>query len=260
MSLSQALTMVYGASQTQQAMEAVAVDFPQTPYVNSTQSVPPRPSPSTSTPISTVSSATRTNSTKSSLPSLPISNPLQISPTFPLSNVTVRPTYTPKPTKIATHTPSPTATRTPTATQGSGLPGLTMSDVINKLTSQKGFSCTQVAGSPGPVLWMCDVQTGYDLWYHVDIYGSSSVEVNNLAVSVFQTYPDETKTLEILTFVASLPFTGSNASAASQWITQTLPLINSVSDVREKTIGGILLRLYGSPQGRFLELGESVQQ
>jgi hypothetical protein len=97
-------------------------------------------------------------------------------------------------------------------------------------------------------------------WYHVDLYGSPGIEVADLLVSVFQTYPDDAKAVDILGFVASLPYDGSDASAASQWVAQTLPGIQSVDDVREKFIGGVRFRLFGDKYGRYLEMGEPVQQ
>jgi hypothetical protein len=107
---------------------------------------------------------------------------------------------------------------------------------------------------------MCDVQIGNDLWYHVDLYGSPEIEVTDLLVAVFQANPDDAKAVDILGFMASLPYDGSDASAARQWVAQILPDITSVDDVREKFIGGVRFRLFGGPQGRYLEMGEPPQQ
>lgn len=138
-----------------------------------------------------------------------------------------------------------------------------MSGVTGQLTNEKNFICAEAGSAPGPVLWMCDFQTGNDLWYHVNLYGSSEVDVTNLLVSVFQTYPDEAKSLEILSFVASLPYNGSNPTEAKNWVAANLAPpsgIQSVDDVREKFIGTVRFKLYGGPQGRYLEMGEPAQQ
>ena len=135
-----------------------------------------------------------------------------------------------------------------------------MSNVINQFQNEKGFACKQEGSATDPVLWMCDIQSGNDLWYHVDIYGTSTVEVSNLLVSVFQTYPEDEKSIDIIGFAASLPYNGSNSSEANKWVSQTLPGLQSLDDVREKIIGGVRFKLYGGPQGRYLEMGDPVQQ
>ena len=270
-SLAQALTLVAGASQTAlvgnpglstNQVNPVSV----TPQVGAITSSP-APSSSikaASTQASQFTATATRNSiipspTKSATPSQNNNNQDTVA-TFPVSNATVRPTYTPKPTETPRPADSPTPTITSTATQAPGLPGLTMSAVVSQLKNDKGFVCSQAESAPGPILWMCDVQTGNDLWYHIDIYGSIDVDVNNLLVSVFQTNPDDTKAIDILSYIAALPYTGSDASAARQWVTQTLPGIKSVDDVKEIFIGGVRFRLYGGPQGRYLEMGEPVQQ
>lgn len=274
-SMAQALTLVARVSQTAQAGDPghsasqptqpahsspvahIAIDTPsprplsansnQRTSTRSPQVVP------TSTRNNSVSSSTNNSNTTGQ-------GNVQPTSTFPVSNVTVRPTYTPKPTETAR--PKDTATPTPTftPTQSPGLPGLSMNNVINRFQNEKGFTCKQEGSTTDPVLWMCDIQSGNDLWYHVDIYGTSKVEVSNLLVSVFQTYPEDEKSIDIIGFAASLPYNGSNASEASQWVAQTLPGLQSVDDVREKFIGSVRFKLYGGPQGRYLEMGEPVQQ
>jgi hypothetical protein len=178
------------------------------------------------------------------------------SPTFPVMNATVRPTYTPRPTSTSYPTARPRPTYTSLPTPGPGLPGLTMSSVIGQLKDEKGFSCAEADSDKNPVLWMCDVFIGNDVWYHVDLYGTAQVEITDLVVSVFQSNPDETRTLDILDVLASLPYDGSNGAQARQWVADTLPGIQSVNDVRDIFIGSVHYRLFGSPQGRYLEMGE----
>jgi hypothetical protein len=134
-----------------------------------------------------------------------------------------------------------------------------MSAVVARLT-EKGFNCALASSETGPILWMCDLQIGYDIWYHVDIYGNSKIEVTNLLVTVFQTFPVEAKSIEILSYMASLPYTSAIPSQASTWVADTLSDIQSVEDVREKFIGSVRFKLYGGPQGRYLEMGDPVQQ
>ena len=171
---------------------------------------------------------------------------------------------TPPPTSTSKPADTPTTAPTPTATRSPGLPGLSMNTATSRITGERGFtSCALASSDPGPVLYMCDFIIGYDLWYHVDLYGTSDIEVTNLLVSVFQTYPDEVKTLDLLKFFGSLVFPlpagGANASAAETWLEQNLLGIASVEDVRETFIGGVRFRLYGGPQGRYLEIGDSAQ-
>jgi hypothetical protein len=268
-SMAQALTLVAAASQTAQAANpgfsaglaspvatqiVISTPSPLSSSVNSTQatSIQSKQVVLTATRNSVVPSPTK-NTTGQNNTQEPV-------PTFPASNATIRPTYTPKPTETLQPTAPPTATPTLTATQGPGLPGLSMNYVTGQLTNEKNFTCAQAGSDPGPVLWMCDFQTGNDLWYHVDLYGSFTIEITNLMVSVFQTYPDDAKSIEILSFIASLPYDGSDATEAKKWLADTLPGIQSVNDVREKFIGGIRFRLYGGPQGRYLEMGEPAQQ
>jgi len=271
-SLAQALTLVAQVSQTAQAEDPGHSAGQQTQDANSNPAAhiaigTPTPRLSSSNPIQKTSTRSPQTGPTSNSGSSPTSNNdttgqnnVQAAPTFPVSNVTVRPTYTSKPTE--TTRPKDTATPTPTftPTQSPGLPGLSMSNVINQFQNEKGFTCKQEGSTTGPILWMCEIQSGNDLWYHVDIYGSSTVEVSNLLVSVFQTYPEDEKSIDIIGFAASLPYTGSNPSEASKWVSQTLPDIQSVDDVREKFIGGIRFKLYGGPQGRYLEMGDPVQQ
>jgi hypothetical protein len=172
----------------------------------------------------------------------------------------IRPTYTPRPTATTRPPDPPTSVFTPTATPNPGLPGLTMNDVINRFRNDKGYTCAQGGSTPIVILWMCDIQVGNDLWYHIDLYGGSNGGLTHLLASVFQTYPDDAKAIDMLGYVATLPYTGSDAAAARQWVTQTLPEVQSVTDVREKFIGSVRFKLYGGPQGRYLEIGDPIQQ
>ncbi len=271
-SLAQALTLVAGASQTAEAANpgfsaSQAARESSIPSNRVIRTPLPDSSSANSTPAATTGSShispTKTRSSAGSSPTRSNSTGQNTSaeePTFPVSNVTVRPTYTPRPTETLRPKDPPTATRTSTATPSPGLPGLSMSSVVNKLKNEKGFACTQAGTTPGPILWMCDVQIGNDVWYHVDIYGTLGIEVTNLFISVFQTDPDDAKAIDIIGYVASLPYKGSNPTEARQWVAQTLPDIQSVDDVQEKIIGNVRFKLYGSPQGRYLEMGEPVQQ
>jgi hypothetical protein len=109
---------------------------------------------------------------------------------------------------------------------------------------------------------MCDSFIGYDVWYHVDLYGTHDIEITDLVVSVFQSTPDPdpAKIPDILDYVASLPYDGSDAAQAQKWIAGTLPDIRSVDDVKGTYIGSVHYRLSGSPQGRYLEMGEPPAQ
>jgi hypothetical protein len=171
-------------------------------------------------------------------------------PTFPGGYVTAHSPYT--------STAPPPATLAPAASSAPGLPGLSMSYVVARLQNEKKFKCEQVEFAPDPILWMCDIEEGEDLWYHVDLYGGVNVEVNNLMLNVVQTYPDEAKSLDMISFVASLPYKGSKPAEASRWVAQTLPSLQSYDDVVEKFFGFVRFSLYGDPQDRYLEMGEPV--
>ena len=276
-SMAQALTLVAEASQIAQAENpgflasqatqaaysspvaakvAIGSPSPLSSSVNPTQPTATR-SPQavmTATRNSAVSSATKSNTTGQN-------NTQEAEPTFPVSNATVRPTYTPKPTETTRPEDSPTPTVTVTATPGPGLPGLSMSAVIDLLRNEKGFTCVQDHSTQDPILWECDsFPNGNDDWYHVEAYGSPEIEVTYFFVSVDQAHPDNAKAVDILGFVASLPYDGSDASAARQWVAQTLPGLQSDNDVREKFIGAVRFKLFGGPYGRYLEMGELPQQ
>jgi hypothetical protein len=171
-------------------------------------------------------------------------------PTFPVGYVTAHSPYT--------STALPPTTLAPAASSAPGLPGLSMSYVVARLQNEKKFKCEQVEFAPDPILWMCDIEEGEDLWYHVDLYGGVNVEVNNLMLNVVQTYPDEAKSLDMISFVASLPYKGSKPADASRWVAQTLPSLQSYDDVVEKIFGSVRFSLYGDPQDRYLEMGEPV--
>ena len=208
-SLPEAMTMIAAATGSAEgnlpSAEPETRMATQTSYKSPTMRSATR-SPSPRVPVSVITST----------PNLPIGP----TDTFPISNVTVRPTYTQKPTQTSYPTSRPTATRTATATASPGLPGLPMSAVLTTLIDDKGFSCAQAASGSTIKLWMCDYQEGYDLWFHVDLYGPSTGEVNNLVVAIFQVNPDEARTLDILGFMASLPYDGSNSAQARQWLAQ----------------------------------------
>lgn len=178
----------------------------------------------------------------------------------PVSEITTRPSYTPLPTE--TNTPLPTMTFTPTMTptKSPGLPGLTIEDVTGQLQNDYGFDCQNSTEEDGPTLWMCDLFSGYEVWYHVDIYGTTDVPVNNLLAVVFQTQADDSKAIDVLGSVAALPYAGSDPTGARAWVAATIPGIKDVDDVRQATFGRVVYKLYGGTDGRYLEMGVMPQQ
>lgn len=174
---------------------------------------------------------------------------------FPVPNLEIRPTFTPRPTQIPTQTTTPQPTLTPTATYSPGLPGLTMSDVVTRLQNEKKFDCKESGSDPYKTLWMCDYQEGVSRWFHVDLYATSAAPVYALQAAVFQSTADDSAAAAILAYLAALPYSGSNPAAAGNWVTQNLPQLKGGEDARQTTIGGVVFRLYGEPNGRYLEMG-----
>ena len=172
--------------------------------------------------------------------------------------ITARPTYTPKPTRTPTQKPTRTHTPTLTATRSPGLAGLSLDDVTNRLQQEKGFSCSDSGGNDTTHLWMCEYQSGTDVWYHVDIYGTPDTPVFYLFAAVFQSQPSDSAAIEILSYLAALPYSGSNPQQARDWIASTLPTCKTVDDKKKTNIGGLNFTLYGGPDGRYLEMGDPV--
>jgi hypothetical protein len=173
----------------------------------------------------------------------------------PLLNITIRPTFTARPTQTPANTDIPQPSFTPTPTLSPGLPGLTMADVTNRLQTEKKFQCQSAGEDSFKTLWMCDYQEGITRWYHVDLYSTSSASVYYLQAAVFQSEPDDTAAAAILAYLAALPYTGSNPASASSWVSQNLPALSGSQDLRQTTIGIVPFKLYGSPNGRYLEMG-----
>ena len=263
-SLSQALTIVAEASRTAQvangAGSSLSFSTHTTPANFSRPSQVDLPGSGTGPDGSATDPDATGQNNYQSTTDFPTYTAQVASSTFPVSNATVRPTYTPRPTSTLYPTAHPSLTFTPSPTPGPGLPGLTMSSVISQLKDDEGFTCAEADSDKNPVLWMCDVFIGTDIWYHVDLYGTAQVGITDLVLSVFQSNPDQARTLDILDYVASLPYNGSDATKACQWVANTLPGIQSVDDVRDTFIGTVHFRLFGSPQGRYLEMGEPVGQ
>jgi hypothetical protein len=174
------------------------------------------------------------------------------------SGITPRPTYTPKPTHTRTKTPTITSTPTLTATRSPGLVGLSVEDITNRLQQEKSFTCNDSGGNDTTHLWMCDYQSGVDVWYHVDIDSTPDVPVYHLFAAVYQTQPSDAAAIDILGYLAALPFSGSNPQQARDWVASTLPTCKSVDDKKTTNIGGLNYTLYGGPDGRYLEMGDPI--
>jgi hypothetical protein len=169
--------------------------------------------------------------------------------------ITFRPTYTPRPSETSTRRPTATHTATPTATDSPGLPGLTIEDVTGRLESEKSFTCKLEGSDDRVTLWVCDYQSGIDLWYHVDLYSTQAAPLYYLNAAIFQTQPSDERAIEILAYLAAMPYDGANPKKARDWVAKTLPTLANPEDEQTTTIGDLPLKLSGGPNGRFLEMG-----
>ena len=53
--------------------------------------------------------------------------------------------------------------------------------------------------------------------------------------------------VEILGFIATLPYDGADPNKARQWVYDTLPQLQGQGDIREMEINGVKFTIYGIP-------------
>jgi hypothetical protein len=195
------------------------------------------------------------------------SNPASSNPTSPASN-NPNPTSPPAPTSSIPTSAAPTSS-VPTATKteapagvGPGVPGITMAQAEQKLVTDRGFRCTSTV-KPDLVALTCDYKALVDkdrVTYNVQVYGRDTTSILFMYSTVIQDKPDKNAAVEILGYIAALPFKDQPqlATEARAWVASELPAIQNANENRQNTIGGIKYRLYGSSKAWFLEMGDQL--
>jgi hypothetical protein len=101
----------------------------------------------------------------------------------------------------------------------------------------------------------CEQKTAdFDMTIHV--FTSDQKNVNLIETRINQlSKPSDDQALNFLGFITQLPIEGLDADSLKQWIKITLPTLDKYPGmVADKTFDGLELRLYGSPEGRSLEI------
>lgn len=143
-----------------------------------------------------------------------------------------------------------------------GVPGITMSQISDKLTKEKGFACgTGIVKSINQLNCTLKINiSGEPTLYTVNAYGRNSNTILFIYMFAEQGNATETDIAAKLSYVAALPFSDpALAGQASKWITNGMPSLpyaphHDISIV----IGGVNYRLYGeAPNWRF-EMGSAL--
>ena len=83
--------------------------------------------------------------------------------------------------------------------------------------------------------------------------------IDIILASVTQPFPSEAVTSDFFTSMTTIQFgrTPDAQAQAAAWITKALPLLTGEAGTSESTtVDGVPLKMYGSPNARFLEMGE----
>ena len=159
--------------------------------------------------------------------------------------------------------PQPTERTTSTAGNGTqtipspAVPGVNPRQLVKTLEDQEQFTCTDIEINEQSIYeWRCKRQSPGVL-FEINVFSRTKTELDLIDANVNQKEnPSDEKAISLLNFVATLPQANSQAhDEATNWITETLPQITKVGDIRTENFGGIQYRLYGIADARSLELG-----
>jgi hypothetical protein len=166
---------------------------------------------------------------------------------------------------IATAVPTtkkPESTETNSSPVTVGVPGITMTQMGEKLTREQDFVCTQSSAANLSSL-NCDYNNKMltnRVIYNTQAYGRDPIRILFIYSTIIQDNLDQGAAIKNFNVIAALPFIDSPklAEEARTWVTSQLPTIQNVTDERVTTIGGIYYRLYGTPKSWFFEMGDST--
>ncbi|MFL5804918.1 MAG: hypothetical protein ACJ8CR_24630 [Roseiflexaceae bacterium] len=159
-------------------------------------------------------------------------------------------------TAVAVKTAEALATaQTATAVATGLLPALQAADIKVNLQN-RDFTCTTAEKGELYYSWTCTRETSLYL-FRVDFYGRTLRTIDYVDATALQFIAEPTDELvaPFLGFLATLPYDGADPQTARGWVEQTLPTLKGKGDVREKTFGGVLFRLFGIPTARTLTMG-----
>lgn len=152
-------------------------------------------------------------------------------------------------------TAQPAQATAPSAPAPALIPGLHPHDVTVNL-EQRGFTCSSADQGALYFTWTCNWQEG-QADATVLIYGRTLQTVDLVDSTVMQSgSPTEDIPLQILGFIATLPFDNADPANARAWVENEFPKLRGIGDAHETQFGGVKFRLYGIPTARTLELGD----
>ena len=142
-----------------------------------------------------------------------------------------------------------------TAQAGARIPGLHPADVVALLEAEE-FSCTDPrVDEKQRIIWKCE-KSENKVEYKVLILSRSVDGVDLIDANINQSGKISNElAIQYLCFVGTLPFGGVEQAESCQWITQTLPKITKVGDLRAARFQEVPHLLYGVREARSLELG-----
>ena len=134
--------------------------------------------------------------------------------------------------------------------------GLTTDNTISFL-EDNDFICPEkpAAYKSGYFRTSCEQKAPeYDMTVH--IFSSNPQKIYLVDVQINQlTHPSNDQAENFLGFVTGLPFQGMDGNSVKAWISTALPAIDHEPGmVVEKNFNGLVMRLYGPPQLRSLEI------
>jgi hypothetical protein len=127
----------------------------------------------------------------------------------------------------------------------------------------RGLTCSTVQNSKdkqasSKYFWTCERSEGpFTVFASVSASKLNTVDFIEAAVIQLDN-PSSSTAIDFLGFVATIPFIDDSASQqeAKDWVGNTIPTLTGEGDVRETTINGIRLVVYGLPTALTLEIGE----
>ncbi len=137
------------------------------------------------------------------------------------------------------------------------IPGLDPIDVIY-LADSYGFDCNSPELKEKHLIWSCFLELD-DSQYQIKLWGRNLETVDMIEVAAFYYDLDVTdySDLSSLLFgeIARIPFSGSIALEAENWVSDAILLLQSVGDERVSTFQGVRYYLYTLPSMHVMEVG-----
>lgn len=133
------------------------------------------------------------------------------------------------------------------ATQAEHLLGGVTSGDLKTEFSRRGMQCDGPRKQATRVAWSCSSTEGSTI-YRVEFLGKSPTRIDYVTGTVVQLTPNLQQALQFLAFVASVPYSGGDPTAAQAWVRK-----QGVRD-GERVIGTVILRRSGPSRALSLSL------